>query len=137
LCLPAARALAQCSLVEIGAPPDSANTSGGVFLGEALGQTFQANQLQIESITVWRVAYESGYVWGIHLFIMPTDSLGNPDVSHVLPQRPHPCSRGRGWHPPHTVRVRVRPALSAPKHGLYEFAVQSDPCAGIGYLDSQ
>jgi len=111
-------------------PPDSANTSGGVFLGEALGETFQADHLGIESITVWRVPYEAGYVWGIHLFILPTDSLGNPDISHVLLNGPTLIhADGDGVHPTPFEFV-FDPPFQLPKLGLYEFAVQSDPCGG-------
>jgi hypothetical protein len=124
-------ALAQCSLLEIGVPPDSANSSGSPIFGEALGQTFQADQRLIESITVWRTYGEANYIWGIHLFIMPTDSLGNPDVSHMLLDGPTLVhADGDGIHPTPFEFV-FDPPFQLPKPGLYEFAVQSDPCEGI------
>src|SRR5437773_11267174 len=88
LSLLAAPVSAQCSGPEVGVPPDSANTSGSVFDGEALGQTFYADRTGIESITVWRVAYEADYVYGMRIFVVPTDSLGEPDVRNMIAAGP-------------------------------------------------
>src|SRR5436309_10576283 len=75
---------AQCLGLEAGVPPDSSNNTGSVFLGEALGQTFYAEGTLIQSITVWRVRWEANYVYGMRIYVVPTDSLGQPDVRNML-----------------------------------------------------
>jgi len=123
--------LAQCSGQEVSVPPDSATTSGSVFDGEALGQTFYAERTVIQSITVWRVAYEAHYVDGMRVFVMPTDSLGEPDVPNMIVAGPSVFhTDGDGVHPTPFEFV-FDPPLKLPRSGEYEFAVQADPCWGI------
>ena len=129
--LPARSALAQCTFIDTGIPADSSNASGGVFLGEALGQTFQAEGLQIESITVWRVPWQAGYVYGIHIYVVPTDSLGEPSVANMLLDGPTVFNAGGDGIHPTPFEFVFDPPLGLPRLGLYEFAVQSDPCGGI------
>lgn len=131
LSLVAASASAQCSGLEIGVPPDSANSSGSVFDGEALGQTFFAERTVVQSITVWRVAYEGNFVSGMRVFVMPTDSLGQPDFLNMIASGPSVFhTDGDGVHPTPFEFV-FDPPLQLPKVGEYEFAVQADPCWGI------
>ena len=124
-------ASAQCLYTEIGIPPDSSNNSGSVFLGEALGQTFYAEHTLIESITVWRVAWEGNSVYGMRIFVVPTDSLGHPDVASMLLAGPSVFhTDGDGVHPT-AFEFVFDPPLRLPKIDYYEFAVQSDPCYGL------
>ncbi len=117
--------------MEIGIPPDSTTNTGSVFLGEALGQTFLAQDTLIESITVWRVSWEANYVYGMRIFVMPTDSLGEPDVRNMILAGPSIFhTDGDGVHPTPFEFV-FDPPLRLPRPGTYEFAVQSDPCDGI------
>jgi hypothetical protein len=127
IALRALPAFGQCSTFEIGVPVDSANTSGGVFLGEALGQTFLADARPIESITVWRTWPYSTSIYGIHIYINPIDSLGRPDVDHMLLNGPTLHTNGDGINPT-AFEFVFDPPLQLPKPGAYEFALQSDPC---------
>jgi hypothetical protein len=125
-------ALAQnCSHPEIGIDPSLANSFDGVFLGEALGQTFQAEHVLVESVSVWRVAYEDTNATGMRLFITATDSLGQPDLSHLLSVGPDVyVPYGDGVNPIRFDFVFDTP-LRLPSTGKYYFAVQAVPCAGF------
>lgn len=122
---------AQCDSFEIGIPPDSSNNSGSVFLGEALGQTFYAEHTLIRSITVWRVAWEANYVYGMRVFVVPTDSLGHPDVANMILAGPTVFHTDGDGINPTAFEFILEPPLRLPGIGYYEFAVQSDPCHGI------
>ena len=107
------------------------NNSAGVYLGQAIGQTFTANSTLIRRITVWRVAVEDTNVWGIHLFILRTDSLGTPVVRPLLLDGPTlvvPYGDGE-----HHVRFDFifDPPFQLPEPGTYCIAVQASPCFGI------
>jgi hypothetical protein len=131
LCQVVTPAAAQCRTLEAGVPPDSSNNSGGVFLGEALGQTFHADHTLIQSISVWRVPWQAHYVYGIRVFLVPTDSVGVPDVRNMLLAGPTVFhTDGDGVNPTEFEFV-FDPPFRLPKTGEYEFAVQSDPCEGI------
>ena len=110
--------------------PDSANSSGSPIFGEAWVRP--SRPISGSSNRSPCSAYgEANYIWGIHLFIMPTDSLGNPDVSHMLLDGPTLVhADGDGIHPTPFEFV-FDPPFQLPKPGLYDFAVQSDPCEGI------
>src|SRR5262249_27640597 len=55
-----------------------------IYLGKAVGQTFFAPETVITAITAWRYFGESSNysIWNIH--VLPVDSLGIPDVHHIL-----------------------------------------------------
>src|SRR5262249_1176633 len=59
-----------------------------IYLGKAVGQTFFAPETVITAITAWRYAGESSNysIWNIH--VLPVDSLGIPDVHHILRSGP-------------------------------------------------
>ena len=122
---------ADCAHYDSGVPPDSSNNSASVFLGEALGQTFLAEGLLIESITVWRVVWEAKYVYGMKIYVVPTDSLGLPDVRNTLLVGPSVFHADGDGVNPTAFEFVFEPPLRLPKLGTYEFAVQSDPCYGI------
>ena len=126
-----ASAHAQCVFLDTGVSPDSANTWADVFLGEALGENFQAEGLLIESITVWRVAWQAGYVYGMHLYVTATDSLGGPDIRNMLSDGPSVFNAGGDGIHPDPFEFVFDPPLRLPGLGSYYFAVQSDPCSGI------
>lgn len=120
-----------CAHVESGVDPNLANSSGGVILGEAVGQTFHADALLIESITVWRVAYEDTNQFGMHVYVTATDSLGRPNSRQVLASGPDVYHLfGDGTHPIEFEFV-FDPPLSLPSIGNYYFTIQSVPCYGF------
>jgi hypothetical protein len=120
-----------CSPTVIGLDTSCVNNSADVFLGEAIGQTFAAAHTQVRRITVWRVAAEDSNVFGIHIFILRTDSLGAPNVSAILLDGPTvvvPYGDGQ-----HHVRFDFMfdPPFTLPSPGTYCFAVQANPCYGF------
>ena len=122
---------AQCVHIETIVSPDSSNNSGSVFLGEALGQTFVADETLIESITVWRVAWQANRVYGMRIYVLPVDSLGVPDANNVILTGPTVFHTDGDGVSPTAFEWAFDPPLSLPRPGTYEFAVQSDPCYGI------
>lgn len=120
-----------CLPMEIGVDPSLGESHADVRLGEAVGQSFYAETLQIESITVWRDANQDTNQFGMHIFVTKTDSLGQPDVLRVLASGPevfHPF--GDGVHPTE-FRFVFDPPLRLPEAGNYYFAIQSVPCWGF------
>ena len=120
-----------CYPTVIGIDTSCVNNSTGVFLGEAIGQTFKVAELPIRRITVWRVSVEDTNVFGIHLFILRTDSLSRPDVRPLLLDGPTlvvPYGDGE-----HHVRFDFvfDPPYQLPEPGTYCIALQASPCYGV------
>ena len=123
---------ATCSPRQIGPDTTSATGPTSLIFGMAYGETFVATDTLIESITVWRVAADDTSYAGWELFIVGTDSLGQPDVSNVLLHGkvvydPY----GAGYAP---MTFSFDPPFALPAPGKYEFAVQLSPCDALGYL---
>jgi hypothetical protein len=121
----------QCTTYDIGI--DTSHVQGGdsaIGLGEALGETFQASDTLIESITLWRWPVPNPSYAGWHLWIVETDSLGRPHPELVISNGPSIWNLGGdGIH--YTPMVfSFSPPLALPHRGEYELAVQSDPCDG-------
>ncbi len=99
-----------------------------IYLGKAVGQTFFAPETVITAITAWRyVGQSSNYsIWNIH--VLPVDSLGFPDVHHILRSGPTlQVTDGDDIHET-PFRFVFDPPLVLPKPGTYEFAIQGEYC---------
>jgi hypothetical protein len=124
---------AECSLHEIGIPPDSAN-GVGELVHNGVGQTFLAADTLIASLTVWRIASEdSNWNVGLRPYFMATDSTGAPDVDRILyvaDRRIIP--NGDGVHPIE-FKWTFDPPITLPGPGKYAFFLFQDPCAA--YFD--
>ena len=110
------------------------NNSTSVYLGQAVGQPFKAADLPIRRITVWRPAVDDTNLFGIHLFLLRTDSLGAPDVRPLLLDGPRlvvPYGDGQ-----HHVRFDFMfdPPYQLPGPGTYCLALQASPCYGVWNL---
>jgi hypothetical protein len=128
-CTRVASAEPLCSTYDIGI--DTSFAQGGVGiagLGEALGETFQAADTLIESVTLWRWRTPNPSYAGWHLWIVETDSLGRPHPELVVSDGPTIWNLGGdGIH--HTPMVfSFSPPLALPHRGEYELAVQAAPC---------
>jgi len=131
LALSAKPAAGQCAYTEVVVPPDSSNSSTSTFLGEAVGQTFVAEETLIESITVWRVHWQANHVYGMRVFVFPVDSMGVPDAGNAIGVSPSVFhTDGDGVHPTAFEFAFDQP-LRLPKTGVYEFAVAPDPCYSL------
>jgi hypothetical protein len=123
---------ASCSPVVVGVDTSCANGYSSVFLGEARGQTFASVSLDLRRLTVWRVAWEDTNVYGMHLFIMGVDPLGNPDPLNAMllngPIVSVPYGHGVG---PVRFDFVFDPPFHLPQPGTYCFALQADPCFGF------
>lgn len=120
-----------CPGVTVGLDTTLANEHGGPRLGEAIGQVFLAGDTLISSLTVWRWAYEDTNVFGWHLYIAGTDSLGRPAPDSILLDGPtiyNPFGDGIHAIP---FRFVFEPPFALPARGKYEFAIQSNPCDGF------
>src|SRR5262245_1025934 len=119
--------------VSIGVDTSLATTSVAMFLGRAAGQTFVAEDTLIRSVRVWRVGEEGvGYLYGLDLYIVTTDSTGLPDVADVVARGPtvtHPEHYG---HPSEFSGV-FDPPVALPRSGLYALFVQIpvEQCPGV------
>jgi hypothetical protein len=131
--LPGRAASAVCQAVTVGVDTSRSNQSGGVILGEALGQTFLATDSLIHSITVWRVASQPTDAIGMHLYLTETDALDRPIRTAIVQNGPTLVAPdGDGQH--HIKHEFVfEPPLVLPSRGTYFIAVQADPC--YGYFD--
>lgn len=102
----------------------------GPQLGKARGQTFLALDTLIQSITLWRVAFQDTNDFGWHLYIIATDSLGRPAPDSVILDGPTIWNRiGDGVHPI-PFRFEFDPPFALPGPGKYEFAIVGQPCSG-------
>jgi hypothetical protein len=112
------------------------NSIAPVDLGFAVGQTFLAQQTEIQAITAWRSTYWTDNVAVWRIFVMALDSAGVPDVTQILRNGPTLVNEyGDGIHPTPFRFVFDPPiVLSAP--GEYEFAIQGDQCHGVFDLAS-
>jgi len=133
-CMPAgawAGSKMSCNVTSVGVDTTQANNSAGVFLGEAIGQSFLASDTLLYAITVWRVAQEDTNAFGVKVYIMKTDSTGMPLARSLIREGPtlvHPF--GDKIHPVE-FRFTFDPPVQLPGPGLYSFAVQPDPCDGF------
>jgi hypothetical protein len=100
-------------------------------LGEGLGQSFFAPDTLISAITVWRAYYDTpnDSIW--HIYILPLDSVGVPDVATPISDGPTlRIIDGDGEHDT-PFRFAFDPPLRLPSPGEYEFAIQGDGCRGV------
>ena len=127
-------ATADCVQVgDIHVDPALGNTHSGIFFGEAVGQTFHAEGPLIESISVWRVAYQDTNQFGMHIFVMGTDSLGRPDLDQVFATGPEVYHLFGNGVDPTEFEFVFNPPLRLPENGNYYLAIQATSC--IGYFD--
>jgi hypothetical protein len=119
----------ECSVHEIGIPPDSANTVSTI-VHRGIGQTFLAADTLITSLTVWRVASEdSNWTIGLLPYFMATDSTGMPDINRILYVGPTmTILSGDGIHPIE-FKWTFDPPIALPGPGKYAFFLFQDPCA--------
>jgi hypothetical protein len=124
---------ATCSPHEIGADTSSANGAVVLEFGEAVGQTFMATDTLIQSITVWRDAAEDTALIEYYLFIVGTDSLGQPGGKILLQGTLAFNYYGDGTHDI-PITFSFDPPFALPGPGEYEFAVQLAPCTNSSDL---
>jgi hypothetical protein len=126
-----ASAVAACPVVStVGLDTAYANSYGLIELGCADGQTFLAPDSVVQAITVWRFAADAGDGSTWRIFVMPVDSLGVPDVNHILQDGPTLQIIDGGA--PHMTPFRFvfDPPVVLPMPGEYEFAIQGNNCQG-------
>ena len=124
--------LAQADCIQsFGVDPSFGESHADVRLGEAVGQTFYAENLLIQSITVWRDAQQDTNQFGMRIFVTKTDSLTKPDVSQVLAIGPDVFHLFGDGINPTEFKFVFDPPLMLPGAGTYYFAIQSVPCWGF------
>jgi hypothetical protein len=120
-----------CSPNSIGVDTSVAKGADFVNLGEAIGQTFTATDTVISCITFWRnAAVETSYT-GFHLYVVGTDSTGEPVPAALVLNGPtvfNPYGDGSHAIP---FRFVFNPPLLLPRSGTYEAAVQANPCDAV------
>jgi len=130
-----AERLQACSIVSIGIDSTHAYTGGSAsaILGEAIGETFVADDTLIQSVTVWRPALQDTNYAPMKFWITTVDTLtGAPQPSStilsgdtlIVPFGDHVHATA--------IRYSFSPPLALPHRGQYFFAVQNT-CAG--YFD--
>jgi hypothetical protein len=120
-----------CSPHIVGSDTSSSIGPQALIFGADIGETFEATDTLIESITVWRPAAEDTSFVGLELFIVGTDSLGHPNVSDMLLQNKVAYNYyGDGVHDI-PITFTFDPPFALPSPGKYEFAVQLVPCSAI------
>jgi len=105
-------------------------SESSIALGKAMGETFLATDLLIESITVWRPGNPDPEGEGWHLFILGTDSLGAPDVGNVILDGPTVYSSGLSAAKYVPLVFQFNPPITLPHPGTYEAAFLGVPCSG-------
>ena len=130
---PVARSTA-CALVSVGVDTSLADKVSYVAAldGSAPGETFQARDTLITSITVWRAAAEAADTAPMKLWITDVDSTGMPLTDQVVLDGPwisYPY--GDGVHPT-MIQFIFDPPVALPHQGQFFFAIQ-ELC--YGYFD--
>jgi hypothetical protein len=131
----AAAAAASCSTYTVGIDTSLATTSAGDILGEAVGESFFAQDTLLASLTVWRVASECAFGGGIKLFITRTDSTGAPQVGQIVLDGPTLYVTACDGVHPTAVQWNFDPPLVLPGRGEYAFFLQIPPEQCPGYYD--
>lgn len=119
----------ECTIRVHGPDSAGANFHLMMFLGEAWGQVFTAEDTLIRSITVWRFPPPDTNATPMHLYIMEVDSLGKPDGNTILLDGPSlvvPFGPTPGQ--PVEVRYEFDPPFELPSPGKYCFAIQEGIC---------
>ena len=120
-----------CVPVHVGLDPAAWDVFAGTFLGEAVGQTFLAQDTLISRLTVWRPANLPN-VLGAHLFITAVDTTLTPPrpiTAQVLLDGPTLYIYDSD--PPGQMVQMVfvmDPPLALPRPGLYAFFLQTADC---------
>src|SRR5882762_558921 len=117
----------RCAPVTVANDSAYANDGSGPFLGRAIGQTFDAPDTLVSSITVWSAF--SVYI-GVHLFLFDTDSTGRPVM-------PGPLLDGRTLTAPAPLESGQRavltfafdPPFALPHRGRFGMFFQGAGCA--------
>src|SRR5262245_24770266 len=112
--------------------PDSfaIDTTGAIrsiaaMWGEAPGQTFEARDTLISSISVWRRAEQAVNISEMKLWIVRVDSTGRPRSDQVVYEGPVIGAQpGDGIHPIE-IRFDLDPPASLPGPGKFGFFVQN------------
>src|SRR6266850_2059171 len=119
-----------CAIESVGVDTSQANDSVPAIFGEAPGETFQAADTLVSSITVWRAAVESLNTSPMKLWITEVDSAGMPLTDHVVLDGPTLSGPlGDGVHP-NKIRYSFDPPIALPRRGRYFFAIQHR-CVGF------
>lgn len=108
----------------------TAKAADFVNLGEAVGQTFVAADTLVSSITFYRPAIIDTSFTGFHLYIVETDSTGKPRPGSLVLNGPTVYNfYGDGKHLV-PFRFDFDPPVALPHAGVFEAAVQAEPCGG-------
>jgi hypothetical protein len=126
-----------CDFVEFGIDTSVAKFAEYALLGEAAGETITCPETVVTGFTVYRPALIPGGGVGYRLFVVPTDSLGQPLVTQFINDSwVAPSVDGDGQHPT-PIHFDLDPPILLPRPGVYEFAIGPSPCGGdIRYLYS-
>jgi hypothetical protein len=114
----------------VGIDTSLANSTVSLTLNEAVGQTFLAADTLISTITIWRYYDEVGFGFGVHVFILTTDSNGAPADS-ILVDGPTVFNYGGDGIHPIPLTFQFDPPLTLPAKGTYEMAFLAVPCSGF------
>lgn len=122
-----------CSVVHAGLDTSYAmGSENSIAMGEAMGETFFAQDTVIQAVTVWRPGFAG---WeGLQLFVLGTDSTGTPQTSKMLLVGPavyNPVVDSTHYVP---VRFDLDPPLVLPSKGIYEVATLGAPCDANVYV---
>ena len=123
----------ECTPSMLGVPVEQATGSTGLLMS-GVGQTFEARDSLITSLTVWRVASETPWGVGFVPYIYALDQNGTPDPTQVLYAGPRLLvPEGDGVNPiEHT--WEFEPPIALPARGTYALFIFPDPCGGL-YVD--
>ena len=124
-----------CMLVAAGLDSTYTNYAFGPDLGQAIGQSFWADDTVITSVTMWRPPNNRSVI-GANMFIVGTDSLGVPMHGKIYGQAQ--TLYVHDSEPPGNIivmRFVFVPPIVLPTPGEYAFLVQAEGCfAGTAFL---
>jgi hypothetical protein len=116
-----------CDVVTTGLDTSFAmGSENSIAMGEAMGETFIAQDTLIQAVTVWRPGFAN---WEpSQLFVVGTDSSGTPDPGNIILVGPvvYNATLDSSHYVP--MRFELNPPLSLPGKGTYEIATLGVPC---------
>jgi hypothetical protein len=120
----------ECTTIVHGLDTTLARISRSTFLGDAVGQTFFAEDTILTKLTVWRWPFQTTI--GVHLFITAVDTNRvppRPMTDSILLDGP---TLTINTPPPALIELPfvIDPPLVLPRRGLYAFFLQNEGCYG-------
>ncbi len=103
--------------------------SGELILGMAWGETFQASDTLIQSVTVWRIASEHNDPSPLKFWITEVDSSGTPHTHLVVYDGPIISVTSPDSIHPTPITYAFDPPIVLPRQSVYCFWVQ-EVCSG-------